>query len=609
MMFISEIHQEYLALAAGLLSDQFKVSIQYIFPEGDNEPKVDNGVSLREEILSRIPCKADSKIKDSLEVVNLNMSASNSSMQGGDCKLTANEPFDRCTIKKAPEMISAFQSYTTHSEYFTSHSPGERPDIFVMDTTLVAGLLLSEKLQIPTVAIGTHNAFDLTIEHDPHWSPNTNWQLPYRLYRVVRQRLYSLSLTRSFIELNRLRRRTGLRPLTNPMDYFLPVVTILVEYSSKTIGTFDNQDYWRRVYITGAIQPPCFPCTPASKSSSKRKRPRKIVMISLPHPGTAEDIRSILRGLILARSLIEEYDECEWDPLSCRNEATEFQIVWLDFGNNMDFFPEILPNFVTRELSLGLLDSLTRHPNTISVLAHCDSNTRVASMLGVSVICVTQSSRLPNVSLLLNQTGTVEHRDVARKLISVLRRHTVDHDSSTVDDSVRLDGLSRAIALLRLVGKSQRSNRPWDSTRHMQQALSQVVTDSLCPVVVSSKHHQGEMEFLEDDLPYDSFTVLVAWIVVLSSGMYVLLDSVFTTWRPRRSHYRSDNPSDGILTRLPDLDDAWEALIDWYSNQPSLLEINEASSEQRNRSLKSNHRSSHNSGHHHPSTVRRRKRR
>jgi hypothetical protein len=599
MILLSEIHQEFLAIAAGLLTNpQFHVTIQYFASESSNK----SNASLQDDILSRHPCKADSKIRDSLSVVKIGIDVD-------ECTCTptmASEPFDLCSIRQAPQMIAVLQS--TMQSHAYSASTVMMPDVMVMDTSNVAGLLLAETLEIPAVILGTHKSMDLAIEHDPEWTPNPDRHFFYRLYRVLRQRVYSLSLTTAFLELNKNRRQMGLGPLSRPLDYFFPVVAILVEYLPQDIVPDISQNYWKIVHITGAMQPPCTPCISVPKQTSDRKRKSAEVVVALPCNSSAEDVRSLLKGLIMARSSLETYDECEWDPLSCRIDAANFTITWLDFGNNMDFFPEAVPSFVTREPSLGLLDSLSRHPNTVTVFAHCDSNAPIVSVLGVSILCVWQSERLPEVSsVLLNRTGRLEHTEIARHLISSLRSRTLEYESSTTKDNVHLDGLSKAVSLLRLVAETHREHAPWRSTQLMQQVISRTLVDSLQPV----HSEQGETGLLEEELPYDAFTVLVALIVVLSTGIYILLrDSFPSLRRSQRSHHRTGNFSGGVMTRLPDLDDAVMMLADWYKEQPPLILSVDDSLEQTHSTKISKEalESSRNHHHHPPSSTRRKKR-
>jgi hypothetical protein len=599
MILLSEIHQEFLAIAAGLLTDpQFQVTTQYFVSESSNK----SNASVRDDILSRHPCKPDSKIRDSLSVIKIGIDFDESTCT----PTTASEPFDLCSIRQAPQMIAVLQS-TMQSPAFSA-STLRMPDVMVMDTSNVAGLLLAETLEIPAVILGTHKSMDLAIEHDPEWTPNPDWHFFYRLYRVLCQRVYSLSLTTAFLELNKNRRQMGLVPLSRPTDYFLPVVAILVEYLPQDIVPDISQNYWNIVHITGAMQPPCTPCISVPKQTSSRKRKSAEVLVALPYNSSAEDVRSLLKGLFMARSSLETYDDCEWDPLSCRNDAANFTVTWLDFGKNMDFFPEVVPSFVTREPSLGLLDSLSRHPNTVTVLAHCDSNFPIVSELGVSILCVWQSERLPEVtSVLLNRTGRLEHREIARHLISSLRSRTLEYESSIRKDDVHLDGLSKAVSLLRVVAATQREHAPWRSTPLMQQVISRTLVDSLQPV----HSEQGETGVFEEELPYDAFTVLIALIVVLSTGIYILLrDSFPSLRRSQRSHYRTGDFSGGIMTRLPDLDDAVMMLADWYKEQPPLiLSVDDSIEQTHSTKMSKKALESSRNHHHHPASSTRRKKR
>ena len=150
---------------------------------------------------------------------------------------------------------------------------------------------------IPTVTIGTHTALDLAIEHDPDWIPNPDWGLFYRYYRIFRQRYYSMSLTAPFVEMNRLRRKAGLQPLKSPHDYLTPVVAMLLEYEPSDYLSFIGKDYWKQVHVIGALQPPCIPCTPLPKVTQGKKRNVPIVIVSLPAKQSADDVRSLLKGL------------------------------------------------------------------------------------------------------------------------------------------------------------------------------------------------------------------------------------------------------------------------------------------------------------------------
>ena len=69
--------------------------------------------------------------------------------------------------------------------------------------------------------------------------------------------------------------------------------------------------------------------------------------------------------------------------------------------------------------------------------------------------------------------------------------------------------------------------------------------------------------------PYDTFTVLVAWIILLVSSTYIAMMDLFILRSNRRNHHHHHSPStyDGMFTR-PDLEDAWIVLQEWYQEQP-----------------------------------------
>jgi hypothetical protein len=303
--------------------------------------------------------------------------------------------------------------------------------------------------------------------------------------------------------------------------------------------------------------------------------------------------------------------------LSCRNEAADFTILWLELKDNIEYFPEFVPPYIIREPSASLLDSLSRHPNTIAAVVHCDSDSHVlSSILGLSVLCVSQSERLPaqTVNHLLDGKK-LDPREIAVQLLGLMRRRNVQQDNADEkNEGIRLDGLSRAVSILGRVAATHREQRPWEDVLQMQRVVSQAISNDL-----NMTRATTEQSIFDEQQPYDTFTVLVAWFVILSSGLYVLLkDSLLARWRPRRTHHhhhnRGDSLSEGILTRLPDLDDAWATLVQWYKEQPVLMRteslVASTTTEESHHKTPSqgiNHASNH--GHHHQGNLRRRRKR
>lgn len=651
MIFLTDDNDEFTSLAAGLLeTEQFQVTILRF--QGESEKS-----SLHDYIFSRIPCKHEAWVRESLTVVDMlvlnqsqgrdETSSSPWTKENGNnrtCKLTAPCPFDPCTIQTAPKIFQVLNSYMTSKTQVTDEILETRPDVLVMDASFVGGLIFAERWKIPTVVTASHHTLDLAIDHDPDWMPNPEWHIVYRFYRIILQRMYSLSLTKAFMEVNQLRRELQLRPLRSPVDYFLPVVALLVEFlPTDMIPVVKPRENWQsRVHITGSLQTSCTPCLtlsslPPFKSSSTtyQKLNSTIIVVAPPPNCTAKYNRMLMRGLILARSSLEQYDECEWDSLSCQKEATGFSILWLDFPNDSaEYFPDFVPPYVVREPSVGLLDTLSRHPNAIAAVIHCDSDSQIlSSTLGVSVLCISQNERLPpptqtssseNNRLLGDGKQELDPREIAAQLLGLLRRRNLeqeDSDEKQTKDGPRLDGLSRTVSIVRQVAATNRKQGPWGDVLQMQRVVAQAVCDYIKSTTLESVATTNALldqsHTFDEQQPYDTFTVLVAWFVLFSSSLYVFFkDFLLGRWRPRRNHHhhRGDSLSEGILTRLPDLDDAWVTLVQWYREQPVLMRTESFIASTMTTEENAHHRNSsnHASGHgnmHHGGNVRRRRKR
>jgi hypothetical protein len=670
VIFMTDDQIEYMSLAAALLAENFTVTILH-FREFT---KIDN---LQDRILSRLSCSQEALVVKDERLFLLDMSPSegegdyfqqhannnnNNNHQQNSCRVTAAEPFDMCTIEGASKHIQ--QIYSLLGRQNANGIPIPLPDVLVMDVTFVPGLLLSELSFIPTVAIASPHALDLAIEHDPAWTPNEEWHLLYRLYRIVRQRLYSLSLTRSFLAMNAVRNRIGraVRLLKTPADYLYPVVALILEdvphkviplpqttRTTRTTATMDsnNNNRWQqqRAIVTGSLQPPCVPClvdeTPqpskttfikksssSSSSSKTSKKPPPTVMV-WPSPDISPaSVRALIRGIILARGSLDSYDECEWDSLSCRNEGTDFEILWLDDdeynnhnNNKGGYFPDVVPSYVKKESSVSLLDSLARHNHTIAVLAHCDSTSMALPLFGVSLLCVSQSDRGdPLERLPVGPDGEMDPREVAVQLLRLLRernKNNHNHNAeggetmiSSLPNKNRnnehqrwLDGMTRAVAVLRQVAVSHRDHGPWMTLSQMQEVSTLAARDAL----FENKHPSSssiieEPSFFDEQHPYDTFTVLVAWLVLLSCTVYVIIkDSVLSRLRPRRPR-GGEAFSDGILSRMPDLDDAAATFLQWCRDQTPLVVHNNNSvptaRSSSNTDSNNNHRGMHSLGGH-----------
>jgi hypothetical protein len=273
--------------------------------------------------------------------------------------------------------------------------------------------------------------------------------------------------------------------------------------------------------------------------------------------------------------------------------------------------------------------------------------------MGISVLCVSQVERLPpprktEIAVLpkrkdgkiQQQLQQLDHRQVAVELLKLLRRRNAAATKKNSNESPppeeenasRLDGMSTAISIVKSVAEAQRTHVPWESIAQMQRVASQAARDAVShrdddnnnnnhttassssSSSLSSVEQQPPNAFFDDQQPYDTFTVLIAWLVLLSSGLYILLkDFLLARWRPRRT--RGDSLSDGILTRLPDLDDTWSILMQWYQEHPDLVGVDSilnsaARGGEENNNNKAGGTNNNSNNHHHtPGHLRRRRKR
>ena len=197
----------------------------------------------------------------------------------------------------------------------------------------------------------------------------------------------------------------------------------------------------------------------------------------------------------------------------------------------------------------------------------------------------------------------VKPQDLALRLLSELRRSTV-RDGNIPEG---IDATDNVASLILQVARIHQSHEPWESIVHMQRVMSSALEED-----------QSSRLFLSFEstllpAPYDTFTVLIAWLVIFSCILYIALkDSFFANhhWRHRRSS--NHGASDSLLTRLPDLDDAWTTMLQWYKEQPSVMRSDSVtltnSPEPRGQHGTPNHGGVHNH-HQNQSQLRRRRKR
>mmetsp|Transcript_11869 Transcript_11869/g.28423 ORF Transcript_11869/g.28423 Transcript_11869/m.28423 type:complete len:652 (+) Transcript_11869:195-2150(+) len=535
---------EFLALAGSLLIQGFQITV-YDFLRPGSDYRVDY---IQNKVLTQIPCKPDAKLKSSLNVISAIDAA-------GKC---TRKPLDRHMIKRAYQMMDLLVMTMGYDPTVPSDHPDTkfRADVLIMDVYNVAGLLMADKFQIPAITIGPASSLELAIDHHAEWEPPVTWDhWSEGIYLILRQRWQSLMLTKPLMALNSKRRKVGLGPLKRPSDYFLPVVGLIIQFlPDEYIEKARHQDYWNIIHSYGAIQPLCIPCVSSYKQVTgwRQTQTNPTIMVSLPPDySTLETTSTVLQSIILSQQIL------------IRRKRLPFAIVWLDFGDESVSFSAADDDF-TRESSVSLVDSLSRHPNTVMVIGHCDSDFMVASMLGVSVFCVSQDEEMSGLlPLLFNETGMMDPNEIPKLLVQdYLQNHAQTETNDDLDHGMnesgsrqrkllQLDGLSQATSLIKKVAETHRRSLPWNSTEEMHNTIAAELKDEKSLWRVHEQRH------------YDAIGTLWAWFVVLATCCYIFVKSF------------SSPPIEGYIGKcvdrfddfFPDIEDSLRMMENWYLQQ------------------------------------------
>ncbi len=619
---------EFISLATGLLlTNLFRITVLEIHFETDEEnmdkdkdkPPLETKDKvvgrIQKKIMSGLPCDHPVRmVEDACYVLKVNFSIKEQNHGDDDhCQGPfVLQPFNTCAINVALGTARLIENYVPLADLKT---PLEQklPDVMITDASIIGGLWMSELWKVPTVAVGGPALISLAVEHDAAWTSQTGSWLK-RIGKLLKQRFHSLSITLPYMKMNKMRSEFGLPRLRKPIDYLVPVVALLMEFApSDSIPRSDSEiardvapkmPYeWERIHVVGPLQPPCVPCEvkPKSPPTSLRAAFRDkqsfipkthtkepTILVVPPTKLTALWTRNILQALIMVRDSLERYDDCDWDSLTCQKPSANLKIIWLaEEDSKEDFFPIAILEFVERETYISLLDSLANHPGTMLVVMPCDKHTvLLEDALGIPTVCLEASDRFP---LRTYQKPPIpsEPRALTAKVLQRLRdRQQKEQRIATATNKgqhISANGsLTEAVSIIQLVASVHRENQPWEDISEMQRVTLQAVKNRTQRLhdVRSSKSTSIEDE-LDWQPPYDTFTVLVAWIVLLVSVAYVTCRDMFSSRTVRRSHinynhhYSSSSSSstslDGLFTR-PDLDDAWIALLDWYHAQPDSLQ-------------------------------------
>lgn len=632
-----ENRQDMVTLAAGLLTKGMNVTVLFFsnltFPD-----ELENGFdgaatvskSLREDILIHIPFSSEMIAKQALivEILPINI---DSNEDRSSCFVAGHHhPMDKCARGRAPKVLEALKVW--HTNQHQEHSL-HLPDAVIMDVSFLGGQLFAESNRIPMVTLGSYHSLPLAVEHDPSWQPASKWGLFYRMYRILQQRVYSLSLTQEFLAMNQLRQSLFLSRLKSPHDCLSMTAVVLTDFFTKDFALEHNIKHNGNdaaatqptdigsslIFNYSPLLPPCIPCMHQQSTLHRQTKitDHPIILVVSPSDFTSEWTRNLIRGMILARQSLQTYDTCSWDSFSCINPFSEFHVLWLEQEFDDATFPPVVPEFIQKqESNTNLIDTIVQNPSTVVAIMTCDADSQAAAgaMLGVSILCLKQDQHriplLPSPEAHLDKSRSVQHAgfrmfqvlpeqygkpldptSIATQIIHTLRQRvlysTKQNDTDTAVEQRSDSGLERVMSIVEALAKTQRQNQPWDNLDEMRRAMSNTFDMTLRvfnPETIEGKSHvlQAELEvnpFLQR--PYDSFTVFVAWFVLLSAALYLAFkDTIMLRVRQHIHQHpfhlrqptvarRDGGVSDGILSRLSDLDDAWQLLLEWYQEQPT----------------------------------------
>eukprot|EP00536_Pseudo-nitzschia_multiseries_P014939 jgi/Psemu1/291730/fgenesh1_pg.793_\ len=610
------ITEEIVTLSSGLLVAGFDVTIFFISQDDDANEMNDKQQTMtdyiRFEVFSRIPPHDDllQRAEDSFALVELEME------KDGDTKICpAPHPLHRCAIHIAPSVLKLLMrevdGYIASKARDNGGGKGLNASytkedkgvdcVLMMDASFLGGLLYSEIKMLPTIAIGSRETLELAIEYDPRWSPSQKRSTIDRMDKLFLQRIGSLGLTGAFLQANRMRRSLGLQELNrlkSPLDFFQPQSMVAMLANLIPIDT--------SLSLSSSVA-----LFPELQSNYYDADDEEL---------NAKWTRSLIRALSLTKQSLEGYDECLFDRNTCQNEVAGFEVNWLSMQEKDEEqanvnFPPVVPSFIHQETSINILDSVIRKPNTAIALMDCTPEASILAGLGIEIICISDSVRVPtfdSVYDLLDEKQVVSHthdsndannrdapsrlllesmsndtinpEEVATQLLRVLRRKSIGVDIS--DDGEKIDlekqtkkkvasyvrsGLERTITIVETTARVHRENS-WENLRQMQQVTSKAIAESLrskdqIQQDGKSNHFSNTQsrDIVGKKELHDTFTIFIAWVMFLSAALYLLCKdtTVVKRWRQQRHHHNKHALIDGILTRLRDVDDAWDMLVTW----------------------------------------------
>lgn len=527
--------EKMLDISAGLLASGSRVTI-ITGPYTPEHPRI------RRALFLRIPCEKHFFASVLLTFKSYSVDASQMCPRTVDAKSTPGDII-LCSIQNAMPIVKALIVQLT----FVS-----QPGVLVLDATMIAGLLVTERQLLPAIVIaeneGTFLRYILGAESRPSgslWNPQTWFKI---LLSDTRDNLNSLDLTSSFIALNKIRSTLQLARVRHIADLWRAGGNIVLSSDPDARGWQNALPNLR--FLSDPLLPHCIACLAAPVIADPSV---PIVLVSIAfHNDEAgrSSSRRLLQAFELARASIKQLsrDEfCARFERDCWYGPADFQVV---VPGTM---PEVLPpGFVTAE-ETDFLDSLVRH-KPVAVASTCNISNLWTRSLGPPVLCVDLSS---------------PPHETALRLLEMLRRQSQETTLPNQSTAGLGDGLERVVSVVEQIGllRDRRGNTwkdGWEMGLHIQAHLQ------ASPFMIV---HSGEVGL--DTFIYSSLLVTLAWLVLFCTAAYLSFKDTATMrkFRSRRLHHRNHTyvtfsaVTDEILFRLPHFDRVWNLWTEWLSGK------------------------------------------
>ena len=573
---------ELFSVASGLLEHGMNVTVFYVGFPAPLIP-VDYGDTLRRRILSGVHCSHLGNSSANLDIISVNVAPG----IGETCLRTGSKshfnpnPFQYCFVA-----VAASQ-YRTILGHFLSKTNNQLPDAILSEFHAFGAVFFAEKHVVPIFIFSN----DWSINDIPGYAQNKyqGWS-SWRIFVFPNGFIQSLATSRFFVDLNTIRASAGIPYLFSVADFWNSVTGIFV------LGGGRSPARPLSSVITSSNKPPSIPLTmpllpswvscEVEKEEEGKKCLNSATVVVVPPVGmTAAQAREILRSLVLVkRSLDSQFEECEFGSTNCHEERIDLQVKWMvdaDFSAYDYLLHGPIPDFVSKRNSTLLFDDLflasmrnKEDQSSLLVLASCDGNARLASLLQIPVVCIPGPSSSTHFRKAVQDeidTVDISNRIESKSLASRILLRLVQNQRSSWDSpNVRLVDDQGVSSLQHVLATIRVATQVVHTQKSLQKLTLPPSSKMIQEAFVSLLNTQG----LENNLPFDEpsrplyvqMIVCCAWFVLILASAYLLIRKNVHSLalRLRITKVFRNYLNGPLISRLSELDEAWEALLSWW---------------------------------------------